>query len=107
MAAPLPGAGIQWQLTQEGAGFWGAMAWAAGGRTLYYVDASGRLWAIDVSVRNGARFGRPRLVAGAPAVVAGVDGASDGRLVLMAGSDKGPVPLTLVTGWQALIQESR
>ena len=107
MAAPLPGAGIQWQLTQEGAGFWGAMAWAAGGRTLYYVDASGRLWAIDVSVRNGARFGRPRLVAGAPAVVAGVDGASDGRLVLMAGSDKGPVPLTLVTGWQTLIQESR
>ena len=106
MAAPLPGAGIQWQLTQEGSAFAGA-AWSADARTLYYVDGSGRLSAIDVSIGDGARFSRPRLVAGAPANVLELDAASDGRLVLRVGSEKGPAPLTLVTGWQALIQESR
>ena len=98
MATPLPGAKVEWQLSQEGAN--GVMAWAPSGRALYYLDYSGRLMVIDVSNRDQAEFGKPRLVAGAPPSIQGIQAASDGRLVVNvvdAGSD---APLTLVTGWQ-------
>jgi len=92
---------VEWQLSQDGAASRGA--WAADGRALYYVDASGRLMVIDVSRGDPVQFGKPRPVAGAPADVANVEAASDGRLVLMVrGTGGSAPPLTLVTGWQAM-----
>ena len=106
MATPLPGANIQWQLSHEGAANV-LVSWSSDGRTLYYVDASFHLSAIDVSTRGGVRFGKPRRVPRAPPDTWGVEAASDGRLALLVSSDEEPVPLTLVTGWERMLQESR
>ena len=106
MATPLPSANIQWQLSREGAAnAW--PSWSSDGRTLYYVDASFRLSAIDVSTRGGVRFSSPRPVPKAPRNTWGVDASSDGRLALMVSSDEEPAPLTLVTGWESMLRESR
>ena len=66
------------------------------------MDATGRLMAVEVARGDQVRFGKPRPVAGAPANVATVQAASDGRLVLMVTGSGAVVPLTLVTGWEAM-----
>jgi serine/threonine-protein kinase len=106
MATSLPGASIQWQLSREGATNY-PPAWSSDGRTLYYIDASGRLSAIDVSRRTGLRFGTPRGVPRAPPKVWGVETTSHGQLALWVGADEKPAPLTLVTDWQRMLQETR
>ena len=106
MATPLPGAGVEWQLSQDGAGGTAAgpigtiASWAADGRALYYVNGSGQLMVVEVSRTDRVQFGKPRPVAGTPANVASVETALDGRLLLMVSSGKNSAPLTVVTGWQ-------
>jgi len=79
-------------------------SWSPDGRTLYYVDASFRLAAIDVSTGDGVRFGNPRLVPRAPPNIGSLDVASDGRLALIVGAEV-TEPLTLVIGWESTLGE--
>jgi len=104
MATPFPGANIQWQLSREGAAYT-LPSWSPDGRTLYYVDASFRLAAINVSTGGGIRFGNPRSVPRAPPNVASVDVASDGRLALIVGAEVTD-PMTLVIGWESMLGEA-
>jgi hypothetical protein len=62
-----------------------------------YVDASGRLSAINVQTPGGLQLDRPRLVTGAPPNIV--------ALCWWSGSDEGPAPLTLVTGWERVMQD--
>jgi hypothetical protein len=57
-----------------------------------YVDASGRLSAINVQTPGGLQLDRPRLVTGAPPNIVAVDAVSDGRLVLVVGFRRRPGP---------------
>jgi Tol biopolymer transport system component/tRNA A-37 threonylcarbamoyl transferase component Bud32 len=100
MATPLPGAGVEWQVSTEGAG--DGAAWAADDRAIYYVDPSGRLMVADVTRGEQVQFSKPRPVAGAPNNVMRVQATSDGRLVLQVASGNDAAPLTLVTGWQGV-----
>jgi len=98
MATLLPGAGVEWQVSTDGASQ--SAAWAADDRAIYWVDPSGRLMVADVARGEQVQFGKPRPVAGAPSNVASVQAAADGRLVLQVANGNDAAPLTLVTGWQ-------
>ena len=104
VATPLPDARVQWQVSQDGASDAASLAWAPDGRRLYFVDRNQRLMQVEVSTRDGVRFGAPARVPGAPEGITDVSVAGDGRLVLAVAADRGVSPLTLVVGWRAAVE---
>ena len=102
MATSLPDARVQWQVSQDGVS--GLPAWAPDGRRLYFADRDQRLMQVDVSTREGVRFGAPARVPGAPDGIIDVTVAGDGRLVLAVATNRGANPMTLVVGWRAAVE---
>ena len=102
MATSLPDARVQWQVSQDGAS--GNPEWAPDGRRLYFVDREQHLIQVDVSTRDGVRFGAPARVPGAPDGIDDVTIVGNGRLVLEVTADRGGNPLTLVMDWRGAVE---
>ncbi len=89
----------------------GSMAvWARDGKHLYYLDPYQQLMAVDVELgKDQARLGKPvplfKTSVRASIGGGGYDVTRDGRFLLLNSTTESPVPLTLVTNWDAELKQ--
>ncbi len=115
-----PGPGGKWQVSPNGASeaFSDRVAWGRSGKELYYVDTTGKLMMVDVTVdtakpKTGSssptvefRSSIPRQLYEAPGGIQSVDVAPDGKLLVKvsAGHQHTP-PITLVVAWDEAVKK--
>jgi hypothetical protein len=84
--------------------------WGRDGKHLYYLDLTQRLMAVDVALgKEQVRIGRPvpLFQTGVRSSIGGggYDVTRDGRFLLINSATESPVPLTLVTNWDAELRK--
>ena len=96
----------QWQISTDGGAF---PAWRPDGQELYYLDPSGAMMAVSISVTGNKlapgspqRLFRTRIYGGGRDLQQGkqYDVAADGRFLINTElSDDAPTPITLIQNW--------
>ena len=100
--ARLPRATGERQVSYDGATYTrAALAWSRKRPVLYFLGPGGTLQSVPVVTSPELRIGKPSAVPAAPPNIAGIEAASDGRLLLLYSDRSAGAPLTLVENWTA------
>ncbi len=105
----IPAGGGRWRVSSEGGLY---PVWAASGKRLYYMSASGDLLAAEISIsEEGIRFGRTITltqgleVGNVPSY--SEDGTDGSLLILKTALSRGNSTMSLITGWQGLLKSNQ
>lgn len=95
--APFPGPGGKWQIS-SGGGVW--PKWRSDGKALYYLANQGKLMEVPVTTRGSAvQAGVPRQLFQVRSIENYGPTPDGKRFVILAGEERAPAPLNLVTNW--------
>jgi eukaryotic-like serine/threonine-protein kinase len=102
-----PGPGGRWQISSEGVTtLYVQPAWRQDGREIYYVDAAGKLVAVNLGNGNEIKPGSPRTILNLPRAIASFDMTSDGRFLVLSPVPQDTSPaITVVVNWDGELKK--